>query len=92
MTSEKISNCELSHTGDRTIGIIVCHSIPGAAAMSYTPSENISVTLACALVVALYAGKRYNTPETNRFSTTRGLFLFTGAGYTAASLAFFPPF
>jgi hypothetical protein len=57
--------------------------------MPYTTSESISVTLACTLVVALYAGKRYNTPETNRLSTTRALFLFTGAGYIAASLASF---
>jgi hypothetical protein len=52
-------------------------------------TDDIFVTLACGLVVALNAGRRYNTPETNRFSTTRALFLFTGAGYVAASLAFF---
>jgi hypothetical protein len=32
------------------------------------------VTLACALVVAFYAARRYDTPETNRLSTTRILF------------------
>jgi hypothetical protein len=57
--------------------------------MPYSVTDDIFVTLACGLVVALNAGRRYNTPETNRFSTTRALFLFTGAGYVAASLAFF---
>ena len=33
-------------------------------------------------------GDRYNTPETNRVSTTRSAFLFTGAGYVGASLTF----
>ncbi len=47
------------------------------------------VTLVCALVVAFYAAKRYNTPDTNRLSTTRSLFLLTGAGYVTASLALF---
>jgi hypothetical protein len=55
----------------------------------YSPTEDVFLTLACGLVVALYASRRYNTPETNRFSTTRALFLFTGAGYVAASLALF---
>jgi hypothetical protein len=40
----------------------------------------ILVTAVCTLVVAFYAVKRYNTPETNRLSTTRSLFLLTGAG------------
>src|SRR5271169_1055084 len=57
--------------------------------MPYSPTEDVFMTLACGLVVALYASRRYNTPETNRFSTTRALFLFTGAGYVAASLALF---
>jgi hypothetical protein len=47
------------------------------------------VTIACCLVVALYAAKRYNTPATNRLTTTRSLFLLTGAGYIAASLMIF---
>lgn len=44
------------------------------------------VTSACALVVALYAMQRYDTPETNRLSTTRRLFLASGTGYVVASL------
>jgi hypothetical protein len=52
-------------------------------------AANILVTVVCGVVVAFYAGKRYNTPETNRLSTTRSLFLITGAGYICASLALF---
>lgn len=47
---------------------------------------DVWVTGSCALVVALYAMQRYDTPETNRLSTTRRLFLASGAGYVAASL------
>ena len=53
-------------------------------AVSYT--ADLVVTLICAAVVAVHAWDRYNTPETNRVSTTRSLFLFTGAGYVSASL------
>ena len=53
-------------------------------AVSYT--ADWVVTLICAAVVAVHAWDRYNTPETNRVSTTRSLFLFTGAGYVSASL------
>jgi hypothetical protein len=58
-------------------------------AIEHPITDNLYVTLLCALIVALYAWKRYNTPETNRLSTTRSLFLFTGAGYIAASLSLF---
>ncbi|HXW20351.1 MAG TPA: hypothetical protein VEK35_07610 [Roseiarcus sp.] len=58
-------------------------------AIEHPITDNIYVTLLCALIVALYAWKRYNTPETNRLSTTRSLFLFTGAGYIAATLSLF---
>jgi hypothetical protein len=34
-------------------------------------------------------GTVYNTPESNRVSTTRSAFLFTGAGYVSASLILF---
>ena len=50
---------------------------------------NLLVTVVCGFVVAFYAGKRYNTPETNRLSTTRSLFWLTGAGYITASLVLF---
>ena len=61
-------------------------AIPG---IDHPVTGNLYVTLACALIVALYALKRYNTPETNRISTTRSLFLVTGAGYVGASLLVF---
>src|ERR1700745_1940594 len=50
---------------------------------------DFSVTLVCVVVVAFCAASRYNTPETNRFSTTRSLFWLTTIGYVAASLAVF---
>jgi hypothetical protein len=56
-------------------------------ALSYT--TDLLVTLVCAVVVAAHAWDRYNTPETNRVSTTRSLFLFTGAGYVSASLTLY---
>jgi hypothetical protein len=52
-------------------------------------SDNLLLAGICAVIVALYAWERYNTPETNRLSTTRTLFLFTGAGYVVASLTLF---
>jgi hypothetical protein len=58
-------------------------------AVQHPITDNLYVTLACALIVTLYAWKRYNTPASNRLSTTRSLFLFTGAGYVAASLSLF---
>jgi hypothetical protein len=50
---------------------------------------NLVLTLVCAVVVAVHAWHRYNTPKTNRVSTTRSLFLFTGAGYVSGSLTSF---
>jgi len=47
------------------------------------------VTAVYVVVVLFYAAKRYNTPETNRLSTTQSLFLLTGAGYLAATVALF---
>ena len=52
-------------------------------------TSDILVTITCAGVVAMYSAKRYNTPETNRVSTTQVRFLFTCAGYVVASLALF---
>jgi hypothetical protein len=49
-------------------------------------ATDLVVTAICAFIVAVHAWDRYNTPETNRVSTTRSLFLFTGAGYVSASL------
>jgi hypothetical protein len=50
---------------------------------------DLLVTAVCGLIVAFYAWDRYNTPASNRISTTRSLFLFTGAGYISASLTLF---
>jgi hypothetical protein len=55
----------------------------------HTADGDLLVTAICGFVVALCAWDRYNTPETNRVSTTRSLFLFTGAGYISASLTLF---
>ena len=52
-------------------------------------TDNLYVTLACGLIVLLYAARRYNTPKTNRLSTTRSLFFLTAAGYVFASLMLF---
>src|SRR5690242_672988 len=52
-------------------------------------TTDLIVTLVCAVVVAVHALDRYNTPESNRVSTTRAAFLFTGAGYVSASLILF---
>lgn len=63
---------------------------PGTQEICHHPvSDNLLLTSICGIVVAFYAWERYNTPETNRLSTTRALFLFTGAGYVAASLTLF---
>jgi hypothetical protein len=61
----------------------------GEAAVDHPITGDVPVTLVCGLVVAFYAAKRYNTPETNRLSTTRSLFYFTGAGYVATTLLLF---
>lgn len=52
-------------------------------------TASILVTVVCSLIVILYAAKRYDTPETNRLSTTRSLFFLTGSGYIATSLMLF---
>ncbi len=52
-------------------------------------TADVLVPLICAAVVAVHAWDRYNTPESNRVSTTRSAFLFTGAGYVSASLMIF---
>jgi len=54
-----------------------------------TAIADLLVTLICAAVVAVHAWDRYNTPKSNRVSTTRAAFLFTGAGYISASLILF---
>ena len=59
------------------------------ATVDYPITANILVTIVCGIVVALYAAKRYDTPDTNRLTTTRSLFLITGAGYMATSLVLF---
>lgn len=57
--------------------------------MTYSSPISLFVTAICALVVVLHAANRYDTPDTNRLSTTRTLFHLTRAGYVAASLALF---
>ncbi len=47
------------------------------------------VTAVCCVFVMFYAFRRYDTPETNRQSTTRSIFLITGAGYVLVSLIFY---
>lgn len=59
------------------------------ASVVILPAADGLVTLVCAAFVAFYAMRRYNTPETNRLSTTQSLFYLTGAGYLTASLALF---
>lgn len=53
------------------------------------PMANVVVTIFCGAIVMLYAARRYDTPETNRLTTTKSLFLATGAGYLATSLILF---
>lgn len=52
-------------------------------------TANVLLTLFCSIIVMVYAARRYDTPETNRLTTTKLLFLVTGAGYLATSLALF---
>jgi hypothetical protein len=47
------------------------------------------LTALCGAFVAYYAFKRFDTPETNRQSTTRPLFIITGVGYVIVSLIFY---
>jgi hypothetical protein len=60
-----------------------------ASVSQHNATTDLLVTSFCGFVVAFYAWERYNTPETNRVSTTKSLFLFTGAGYVSASLTLF---
>ena len=52
-------------------------------------TANVILTLFCSVIVMVYAARRYDTPETNRLTTTKLLFLVTGAGYLATSLGLF---
>ncbi len=52
-------------------------------------TADLVVTAICGFIVAFLAWDRYNTPQTNRISTTRSLFILTGAGYVSASLTLF---
>jgi hypothetical protein len=47
------------------------------------------LTALCAAFVAYYAFRRYDTPETNRESTTGSLFIITGVGYIIVTLIFY---
>src|ERR1700677_1009385 len=47
------------------------------------------LTALCAAFVAYYASRRYDTPETNRESTTGSLFIITGVGYIIVTLIFY---
>jgi hypothetical protein len=49
-------------------------------------SNDAWITAACALIVAFYAMQRYDTPATNRLTTTRRLFIASGAGYVLATV------
>jgi hypothetical protein len=60
-----------------------------AVAGSVSNTGGIYVMLLCIGMVALYAFNRYNTPATNRLTTTRSLFYLTGCCYVVSSLAFF---
>jgi hypothetical protein len=67
----------------------VCGPRIGALSPTAERRWDLVVTVICAGVVAVHAWDRYNTPESNRVSTTRSAFLFTGAGYVGASLTLF---
>jgi hypothetical protein len=67
----------------------VCGPPVGALSQTAEHTWDFVVTLICAAVVAVHAWDRYNTPKSNRVSTTRSAFLFTGAGYISASLILF---
>lgn len=67
----------------------VCGRPSGTLSPTAEQSWDLVVMFICAGVVAIHAWDRYNTPKSNRVSTTRSAFLFTGAGYVAASLTIF---
>ena len=69
-------------TGPIEVGVA---SASGVNAIASDPF----VTAVCCVFVMFYAFKRYDTPETNRRSTTRSLFLITGAGYVLVTLIFY---
>ncbi len=52
-------------------------------------ATDLLVSVVCGGFVAFYAMQRYNTPATNRHSTTQSLFLLTGTGYVLASVGLF---
>ena len=79
----------LSQQSLDTLIAAVCGNPIGAFSQTAEQTADLLVTFICALVVAVHAWDRYNTPETNRVSTTRSAFLFTGAGYVGASLMLF---
>jgi hypothetical protein len=84
---------DLSQQTQETINSLlasVCgHPIGSLSHATEQTATDLVVTLICAVVVAFHAWDRYNTPETNRISTTRSLFLFTGAGYVSALLTLY---
>jgi hypothetical protein len=54
-----------------------------------TDASNPYVMLVCMAAVILYAYNRYDTPGTNRLSTTWSLFVLTGICYIISTLAIF---
>jgi hypothetical protein len=54
-----------------------------------TDASNPYVMLVCMAAVTLYAYNRYDTPGTNRLSTTWSLFVLTGICYIISTLAIF---
>ncbi|RBP15467.1 hypothetical protein DFR50_10823 [Roseiarcus fermentans] len=62
---------------------------PAPHFVDHNITDSPYVTILCAVVVMFYAARKFNTPETNRTSTTRLLFFLTGAGYVVTSLALF---
>jgi hypothetical protein len=79
---------DVSQQTQETINSLLA-SVCGHPIGALSHTADLLVTLICAVVVAFHAWDRYNTPETNRISTTRSLFLFTGAGYVSASLTLY---
>lgn len=57
--------------------------------MTVTVGHETLASIICALAVLAYAAQRYNTPETNRHTTTRMMFYLSGAGYVLASFILF---
>ena len=57
--------------------------------MPHILGNDAVVSVICGLVVAFYAARRYDTPDTNRHTTTRMMFYMSEAGYVLASLVLF---